>query len=673
MRCSRSTAVRFAAALAAGLLWQAAGKADPPVVVIRTTPFDLKSTAKPEAGVGALNLLPNADVAYYAYVHNPNKDEVDLNITVVLSADADGKDVIGTAKVVGLKDSSTIPLAFAAAPTKATPPAPPAKNPDGTLAPAKPDLGLALPSVFYLAVIDDKTGEPYKGFAGQTYSVNVDPTKFVSASATITKDGDSTNVLVKLAQPGGKALLPKESPGLKVKLDIRPQLIYGLEANPVSEGTYETVFTSDSGTVILEAKNLKILGDGKDKIRKVAIAVNDFERAFMFDISTAGSDASPDTEPFVRLDVPRYAVPGKPFFARIENYKTSDPKPGDGSKYPRLTFQRTDEGDKELLTRTTYDPKAINSREVKLFAKFEALGKISLSTTVKDWVIPVRTDGVYGKRTFELFGDEKNKDVPRVVIFDDTPPVVVADGIKAILPAPKPKKKDAAKAPLPPEFFAFSDKGEPAPARIAKGEVLRIAAQAEDKQQAAGDDLKVLFFLGDPPTADGKPAPGGKVEEGRKKSEIKLNPSAKKTAIVPPSAFKGDWYEAEFDTSELPKGKHKIGVRFVNGAGLSATVTRDVIVFEPPAPRVLGDIKVTVTAGYDPERPQPGLTVTALADGKPVAAGKTSPQGVYTFKDLKPGAYTIFAVKSADGNARAFSVVTVIADDEVETSMSLKR
>ncbi len=678
MRC-RTTSLYFAAALAAAAFAPALGYAQaPPLEIVFSTKADQAALKSDKGALGSgddIDLLPNANLAYYSYIYNGDTKAHD-DFTVVLSTAGLPKTVIATAVVKSVAKTEIQLLVFKPNPKAGAAiaaPVPPAKTVDGTPIPPKENPGLKLPQKMLLEVVETKDPKvPYLEFKPKPITVTLDPSIFLTAVSDY-KTAEKDRTLTVTLTPNAKKL-PDDIDDLRVKLDIRKDLIPSLDTTVPSDGNYEAAFAPNAKQVILSAKNLKF-GDDEKEDKWVAVSVNGFERAFLFKISKIGSSPSPSSAAFLRLSLSSpsgYAVPGNPLQARLELYNTLE------SKMPQLTFDRGT-GVDEVVTRRTFDKAGINSRDAKLYARFEDTGKIVSSSTVQDWSVDLNTKGVYGVGKFTLTAvDAVKKDGKEVemkrdasVIFDDRAPVVAADGFRAIYPAPKVKGKVDPKAPsdniftLPP-----SRDGKPAPVRVeilkTKEGKLRLVAQAS-VNLAPIDGDSVLFFIGDPPAKDGKPAVGSIVERGTKWELPKwlIDPKAK-------VLLTGDWYTAQFDTDEL-KGKIKVGVRFANKAGLTTEETREILLREPVPPRTVGDVKVTVTQGYDPERPQSKLAVSLLADGKPVSAGKTSDKGEYTFKDLKPGAYTVYSVNPADGNARAFAVVTVIADEEVAVSLSLKR
>jgi hypothetical protein len=184
-----------------------------------------------------------------------------------------------------------------------------------------------------------------------------------------------------------------------------------------------------------------------------------------------------------------------------------------------------------------------------------------------------------------------------------------------------------------------------------RNRLLTVSAVGTDPESGIA---RVLFFLGEPPAADGKPAPGGRVVEG-----------------VPPATPDGP-FTAELQMPDRT-GRIPIGVRFINNVGLFQDVVDEVEVTDPPPKPTTGTIKVTVGQG-SPVRPQSGLEVQ-LRDEKNamiLKTGKTNEKGEYTFEDVAPGKYVVYSSKPADFS-KAQSPVTVEAGKTETVTLTIAR
>jgi hypothetical protein len=182
----------------------------------------------------------------------------------------------------------------------------------------------------------------------------------------------------------------------------------------------------------------------------------------------------------------------------------------------------------------------------------------------------------------------------------------------------------------------------------------------------------VLFYFGDPPP-EGKPLPPGKAAPGVPSTL----PSA--GGDLPARAIPDPTRPALFTATLLPpdqKGPVTVTARFTNRVGLTEETTADITLIDPPT---TGTIKGKVVQGSTPERPQPGVEVqlkdaAAKPEDKPLAATTTNAEGVFTFKNVKPGKYVVGGEKPADYGAHDEKPVTVEASEKPsEVTLSLKR
>ncbi len=577
-----------------------------------------------------LNLRPNAELPFLVYVNNPIAEPAGA-VTVTLARDKDGKLPLAAGTLAGLKgnESARVKLAAASAPTP--PPAPaaaPAKPGDPPAPPPAP-AGVSLPDTVYL-LTSTVTADGAIAREPEVLPVQVErPSSYIKGDAQptfrLTDDGYELTVKLsdKQAEVNGKRR-PFRGPPAKVRLDLRPALLDGLDAKSPKTGTYENAVPPGGSEVALVAGKLKFAGKPAGRF---AVAVDGFDRAFVYEIGSEGNNATPLNKGFAQLDLPAFAVPGKPLPVRVEVFQDA----AAGAK-PALTFVRSPVGDPQQLL-----PADAGMRDETRSLRVGGEGELVLASTVKDWVIPVDTAGVYGKRTFKL-GTAGDGVTPfeGAVTFDATPPALKLDT-------------------LPPTKLV--------------GSTLQVFAAAGDDESGL---TEVVFYLGEPPAADGK-----------------LPPTTEKAVGLPALAAKGGPMTGRFTASFLlpdVKGKVKLYAKATNGAGLS-TVTEGVTltVVDPPPPpksekekakekRTVGDVAVKVIQGSTPERPQPGLTVELRnGAGAAVMTKTTDDKGEAFFKDVPPGGYTLYTVKLADYGAKAFAAVTVVADKKAEATLEVKR
>ena len=138
-------------------------------------------------------------------------------------------------------------------------------------------------------------------------------------------------------------------------------------------------------------------------------------------------------------------------------------------------------------------------------------------------------------------------------------------------------------------------------------------------------------------------------------------------------------------------GKLAVTARFTSGVNLSESLTEQVTVVAPPPPPDAangaskkekptepGAIKGVVRA--EARLPQPGLDVFLYAvdpDAKEakdkykyLQSQKATPQGVFIFKDLKPGLYMVYSVK-ASTSRKGSTEVTVPPGQTAQADLEL--
>lgn len=573
-----------------------------------------------------LTVRPNQSEAYYLYVHNPN--DAPKTYTVVVAKGTGAGDELARQSItvdpektlrVPFAAPATPPPAPAAAGQPAAPPANPAKRLDGQLV---------------VRLINPTTGKDAAP-AKTVFTTILPLANYIDEEKTTAVYSRARNRLeVTVAKKKGDAGAKSEFEGrpCKVKLTLRPDLIKGLVAESVSDGTFEAEL-SDQGpdSVTLLAENLRFVGDAPEGL--VGVAVDGVDRALVYTVTFAADNTTGTRLTFDRAK-PRLvpvnglwvAAPGKPFPVRIE----VDAVPASDQYRLAAKFDRAGTNDpntaQPLLRRDA--PVRDDSIAATVGA---ADGAIVLQAARADWVVAVDTAGVVGKRSVTAtitkpdggFVDG-NKET---LVLDRTAPVNVT--------------------------LALPKAGE-------RGTVIKATASGLDAESGVA---RVYFFVGDPPAADGKAAPGGKVVA---------------KSIVPASPEKVDV------TADVPlpdvKGLVQVGVRVVNVLGMTTDKVEEVDVTDPPkkdkeAGATTGTVKGLIAQGGGSQvRPQPGLKVELRGpDGKAVKSTTTNDEGKFEFKDVPPGDYKVFSTKPVDANAKGEKGVTVEAGKTAEVTVFLLR
>jgi len=439
MTLSRS-APRFAL-LITGLL----GLADQlPAQQPRRPPSPLVSVRSDEPAKGPVRgritnvvLRPNAELAFHVYLENPGTDEWS-NVTVRLSADEKGDqplaeglvEKVGPGEVARVVLRSTAPL---------PPPQPPVAVPPAAdkekAAPAapKPPAGTPAPPTFYLQAFDDqKPPKPFANTRPTPVSIRISPPRdYITASPDVTQNaGGGYSLAVRLGRHANASEAFRGLPA-PARLDIRPELVPGLDPASLKDGTFRTVIAPNAKDVVLVAKDLRFTG--RRGLSTVTVSVDGYDRAFVFTTDFSGTTPSlvPSDVRGVRIDAPRYAVPGRPLSARLEVFNDI------GDERPKLEFYRADQGEPEEPTAAL-----TTSRQRTATYLIGKAGELVFHAEVKDWSIPLDTAGVYGTRTLKFSLTDQNGTVltrPRaddpaeneqvttthLLTLDDTPPAPV--------------------------------------------------------------------------------------------------------------------------------------------------------------------------------------------------------------------------------------------------------
>lgn len=548
-----------------------------------------KDTAKPVANV---LLRPNTGTPFYAYVANTS--QADRTVTAVLIA-ANGREIARTANVAAPMNSR-VAVAF--------------KGDDKPLPLAGNQLRLQL--------LDEKNKEVGNSVLDLAFQV---PTQYAFATAAFSGTRETANelkVTVSLTAP------VSDGP-VRVKLDLTH--VPGLVPESIKDGAFEGIVKPNEPAVLV-ARNLQFTGPAEKGW--VAVSVDDYDRAFLFETAFDGSTPQrPPTNDMITIVLPTaprgMSKPVEKLPVRIEV-----DQPARGDLYVEFGFDKSNTGRFE-----THLFKGDRQRSATLVLAGPE-GALVFGSVVKDWTYDANAKGVLGTRTmrarllapkaadkWDPANDTELRADTRKVLFDDSPP----EGVKLTLP----------------------------PTHV-RGTALKVTATAVDAE--SGID-RVLFFVGDPPA-----------------KEV-LAPVRGRVYLAEPPPAAGGVYTAVLPMADV-KGPAVVGVRVINGVGLATDATGEVILIDPPAAAAGGKpangaIKGVVVQG-SPPRPQAGRKVT-LQDVKKTANLKTvetNAKGEFEIKDVPPGDYNLYAAKPTD-YSRANSAVTVEAGKTTEATLNLKR
>lgn len=563
-----------------------------------------------------LGLRPNVEQYAYVFVYNPTDDDATVNVILSSGTKAvAGAEIARTAAPVTVPSKQVAKVALAgkavsAAPAPAVAPAdkdkPVVAEPVGQKIDNNSTLVLRVEKA-------EKAPKTVKIEDHEKYLLTINPPTSATAGTGSFKVEPSIptkgklSVAVSFTRPADGAIY-SDKPA-KVRLDLRPDVNTELDPDTLKQGTFEADLPigAETGKVTLFAEGVKFKDKQEKKVR-IAVSVDGYDRAFLIDTNfEAEAVLSKDGLTNVKLSSERQ-VPGKPVLVTVE----AEDKATAGAS---LSVDRTGEGRYDLIQ------KYATARREAIFVKVGGPNdSVQLTPVVEDWTYLFDTKSVAGVRTFKVV-TSSNAEATRALLVDRTAPVEV-------------KLVD-----LPAKAAAVT----------ATEHVLK--ASGLDAESGIAD---VIFYVGDAPAADGKPAPGGKAVHGVKAAD-------------------GTW--ASKAPVRLPetRGEIKVGVRFVNGVGLTTDAESVLYVKDPEKEkakeeekkRTTGSIKGTVIQA---NRLQPDLPVS-LRDGagKELKKTTTNGSGEFTFKDVPPGEYTVTTVKRADQNAKGSKPVTVEAVEKPAT------
>lgn len=564
---------------------------DRPAVFLSTKPAE--SFARTPAGrVRNVLMRPNLDEQLFLHVRNPTEREQELTVSLA----------------TGPNDTDEFARANVRVPARATArvEGPKATPPPGDKPPEKPAPGTPLRGNLYLRLLDKRSDT----LDSSTLPVRVElPSQYVEAAATFEGEpGAAKNKLVVTLRDRTPAR-PFPGPPAKVQLVVDPNRIPGLIAESVKIGTFRGELPP-GGQLTLAAENLRFREPGRRGV--VAVTVDGVDRAFLFETDFGGTSPQPFREVRLHMSHPRYVRPGGPCPVKLEidNAPRADVSVefgidrADTGRYDTTTWK---DGDRHEATSVRW-----GGRD----------GGLTFISELRDYVKELDTAGLQGKRALRLrLLDPQGRELATEageVIVDATEPAI--------------------------SRFRVMTK------ELIRGKPLTLAAFGADPESGIKD---VLFFTGEPPTPDGKPAANGKVVHA-----------------APPMGNAP--YSGVLPAPDI-KGRVTVGVRFVNHAGLTADATEEIVLLDPPPEKKpVGSIKVKVVQGTD-GRPQQNMPLQLRdAKGTVLKDAATDDKGEYTFADVEPGKYVVAASRLRNPT-KAQVNVTVEANKPAEVTLKMMR
>jgi hypothetical protein len=593
MLVMRTIALVAALSLAGAAMGQAP-PTDRPWAFLSANP-DEPGDRAPAAAIRNVLLRPNVEMGFHVYVHNPTDNPQDVTV-VVASGPGEADEIARSAVRAAAKSTVRVPAPKAAAGTP----------------PDKPPPSGPVRSGLHLRVLD-KNGDVIDRTPAMPVRIQV-PSQYVEPTVTFQGEPGAPENRLTVTIKDRTPARPFAGPPAKVQLVLSPDRIPGLIPESARDGTFQGE-VPPGGEAVLVANNLQFRGADRQGV--IVVNVDGYDRAFLFTSDFGGTAPQPYGKPDLKIVAPQFAEPAKPVPVRLEidNPPRSDAVAEfgiDRSGAGNFVTKRFPSGEREESVTVRWGGPA---------------GGLSFVTKVGDRVEMLNPAGIFGTRQLRLrlLYPRENQLVelnPPAPVFTD----VVFDESK----------------PVVTDFSVRSKE-------LLRNKPVTLQAIGTDPESGISE---VVFFLGDPPSADGKPAANGRVFPG-----------------TPPNQAGGPY------TVTIPLGDAKlvkVGVRFTNPLGMFTDRTAELEPTDPPEPKKTGTIKGTVVQG-SPERLQKNVPVK-LADpkGMEVKSGATTDKGEFTFEDVPPGKYIVAASIPRD-RTTAKGEVTVEAGKTVTLKLILKR
>jgi hypothetical protein len=425
----------------------------------------------------------------------------------------------------------------------------------------------------------------------RAYRVDVaNPREYVRLSGARFTPGDGANKYSNTLAVQLAVTAPPGGPKIPAELVLPPEHIPGLLSAKagVFRGTLPSTGVPEPEPLTLFASKLE-LAQGAEEDGAAYVHVDGYERAFVLRTTFArrGDPTTPRTEsrPAVRVRTAHFLRGGTDTGVALEVDNAPDGATVEftlgqlrgGRFVPDLPPLKLPEGRRRQIGLTPFGPG----------------GGLLFEASVKDWVVPLDTSKILGRRDLRVRllnadGREIARALERVTVSDSGP-----DRVRLI----------------------------EVPRKAQRGTELVLKAVGRDDEAGIKE---VLFFVGRP--VDKKlppnttPVPGQALDAGRTTWAGKLPLPADR------------------------KGPTDVSVQFINRAGLSTFDTATLELTETdPAKTGPGKIRGRVLEG---PRPQSGLHVVLTDEkNKEKTRTKTAEDGTFEFPAVEPGRYRVWAFK----------------------------
>jgi hypothetical protein len=480
------------------------------------------------------------------------------------------------------------------------------------------------------------------------------PNSFLKASLVYLPPAEGKpNYLIATVLPDG----PFTGPPAEVRMVLDPEQIPGYQPDVRrATGAMNGFITADTTTanpLTLYAADLRTRADEG----WITLSVDGYTRAFSWLTTLSRTGTTPrrpplNTQPTLGI---RTVVPTDPR-AKIRVYVETENL--DPRNKPRLVLAAVPDLPPALAKDASVRPvtplaEFAGARQERLaYSSGGQHGGLLFKANVSDWYTELDRRDVNGRITFQvqLFqNDETKKATPvwaahgptsddpipkkadlavtRVLILDDTPPVIDALAVAVDTKTSKP---------FP----------------VIPGKKVWLRGLGHDDESGIRE---VTFFAGKP------------TDQG-------IIPVAAATTKAKAPAGKELGWLGEFDVPEGLTGPLVVSVRFTNNVGLSKDFSAT-IPLTPGTGGPAGPKKATIAGViWSGDRPQAGLPVVLSSGGRVIKETTTDDYGAYIFRNVDPATYVVSSARTADSTRGQTDPFTIEGtEDKKDVDVKLYR